>query len=672
MSARTLATRVPPLGWVFLLAVVLLLPRLGSFGFWEPWEARVAASVGPAAPPLDALLLAMGLRLGGGEGASRLLFALTGVLALASVYWVGAGLFSRRAGLLAVVALGTMPLFSFQARQLISDMPLVLGLSLSLGLARFVWAGGRKLDLMVGLVGVVIACLSGGALMGVAVPCAAVAGALLVVGDRRRRLAMGLAGAALVIVAISLLRTHTAGAYSMLLGGVPRAGTPSLTFEWVVRQVGFGLFPWSALAFFALGQPLAAPDEEPLPPARLCLLLFAGFAFALATARGLLVGEGRFAGLAPIALALGAFLDQQLERPPERIVALLAAVGTVLLARDLFLEPQELFSVHTLEKVKWPATLDGKNALLGAGLCFAVAIWLGVGMRRRLGVAAIVAVAVGFSLFLTQSMVPALSRHLSPRTVIDAYRKAATGGEPLARYRVEAEGVSALRAAPGPVLNSAQGLASYLATPARAFAVIAAEELAPVDAALKQMRTPYAVLDASSSRLLLVTNHLQPGQVDRNPLLANVWMQAGPDQLPPWPAPRVKTSTVFVDAVQLVGADFPAQVRRPGGFPLTLHFKVLQRPPAGLGIFVHLGKPGEPLVNGDHQPVGGTFPTANWVPGEYIRDEFTVELPLAVTSAGTYQLNIGLWPGGNRPGVKITSGDTDGHDSVPLGTVIIK
>jgi len=671
VSAKAIVARVPPLGWALLLAAVLLLPRLGAFGFWEPWEARLIESQSPAVSPAVSALLALGERLGGGEGAARLVFALCGVASVLAVYWVGAGLFGRRAALLAAAALASMPLFSFQARQLLSDMPLVLGLTLSLGLARFAWAGGRRLDLALGLAGLALATASGGAFLGIGVPCAAVAGSLLVAREGRRPLAIALAAAALLVVAVSLLRTHTAGVYSILLGGVPRLGAQAPTFEWAIKQLGFGLFPWSALAFFALGQPLAAPDEERLPPARVCLLMFAGFAFALATVRGMLVGEGRFAALAPIALAIGAFLDEQIERPPQRIMALLAAVGTVVVARDLFLEPEDLFSVHTLDKVKWPALLQGKNTLLVFGIAFAAALWFGVGMRRKLGIWATVGVALLFSLVLSQQMVPALSQHLSPRRVIDAYHRAATAGEPLARYRVEGEGSSALRAVSGPSFQTPQGLAGHLGKPERAFAVISADELAPVDEALKLARVPYAVLDASSSRLLLLTNRLGPGQEDQSPLRPFVWMPSREGEPPPW-NPRVVRSSVFVDAIQLVGADFPASIHRPGGVTLTLYFKVLRKPPAGHMIFVHFSTPGEALVNGDHPPVDGKFPMANWVPGEYVRDVFTIDFPLAVTSAGTYQLMVGVWPGGNRPGIKITAGESDGNNAVPLGSVVVK
>ncbi len=57
-----------------------------------------------------------------------------------AVYWAGAGLLRPRAALLATLALGTMPLFVLEARQLTSDAPLIAALALALGaLGRFAW-----------------------------------------------------------------------------------------------------------------------------------------------------------------------------------------------------------------------------------------------------------------------------------------------------------------------------------------------------------------------------------------------------------------------------------------------------------------------------------------------------------------------------------------------------
>src|SRR3954447_2204892 len=134
--------RVPPLGWAAIFAVLLIFPLLGSFGFWDPWELNIAeraremVSAGSLTditaghkgvtlePPLDLFLAALGMKLfTSNELGGRFFNALFAVAALLGTYWAGAGLFRKRAALLATLVLGTMPLFFLQARQLTSDMP---------------------------------------------------------------------------------------------------------------------------------------------------------------------------------------------------------------------------------------------------------------------------------------------------------------------------------------------------------------------------------------------------------------------------------------------------------------------------------------------------------------------------------------------------------------------
>ena len=154
----------------------------------------------------------------------------------------------------------------------------------------------------------------------------------------------------------TLATANTAGKFSFLLGGVPKAGTPTTTFEFLVRQLGFGLFPWSAVAVFALGRPLirlgggSEPDGDRLAFVQLYLLVFAAFGFALSSYFVLVIGEARYVALAPIALAIGAFLDEALEgERAEPVLGLLMATGTMVVARDFVLTPEELVSVHP-----WP------------------------------------------------------------------------------------------------------------------------------------------------------------------------------------------------------------------------------------------------------------------------------------------------------------------------------
>jgi hypothetical protein len=771
--------RIPPWAWTLAFALALCLPRLGSFGFWDPSELKLAEqardiarstnlldpTVGgkfPARPPLDLSLAALGIRLfGASEWGARFFFALAAIGAMMAVYWAGAGLLRRRAGLLSALVLGTMPLFALEARQLTSDAPLIAGLALALGgLGRYAWpADGRRrlLDLVAAIAGLIVAVLAGGALSGLVLPVLSLAAALLVgrglapsepsvVDDGTGPLAPAGIGPdvapdrtlaastlrpgrrgfipllVLVLLAIGLavagLTGFVAGKYSWLVGGVARSGPPTHEFEALIRELGFGLFPWSAVALFALARPLTRLDGNPVagsPPdaaglrtnARLAfvelyLLFFAGLGYAFSSYRDIVVGQARYAALPAIALAIGAFIDEALEGTrPEPVAGLLMATGTMVIARDFYLSPEDLASVHLFEKVRWPTTLSAGQLILGVGFLAALGVYTGLAARaralgrepapaptggrlRRLlgraftlmgryGLQAAIACALFFAFSLVQGIVPALSTHLSFKPVLESYTKFAKHGEPIGRYRVEGHGSTFYSQQNLVDLPSQDRVVAFLQDNRRVFALVAATELASLDAAFKQAHVPYYVADASSSRFLLLTNQLEPGRRDENPLLKYVWMPpaGAPDAQPPWKW-RIPMSATFGDGIELIGADFPESVRRPGKIALDLYFRVKAKPPGGYRIFVHYDGPAAPRVIGDHDPVDRALGTAYWLPGEYIRDHYETEVPLMTTPAGTYVVYMGFWPGGEGKRLKVTTGPNDGEDRVKLGSLEIK
>jgi 4-amino-4-deoxy-L-arabinose transferase-like glycosyltransferase len=786
MSFADRVRRVPAWGWVLIFAGLMLLPGLGSFGFWDPWELNIAERVREIArsghltdptvsgryggvPPLDYFLSALGMKLfHEHELGARLFGALFGVLALYAVYWGGAGLFRKRAGLLGALVLGSMPLFLLQARQLTSDVPLIAGLALSLaGLGRYAWpASGRRgwRDLGVGVLGLLIGLLAGGALLGVVLPCLALTGALLAgwgltvrpaESERASTLTDALAGpdlpanstlggalvrpgasgkAVLVLLALTgvallvatLVGANVAGRYSLLLGGVPRSGTPPQTFDYLVKQVGFGVFPWSAAVLFALGRALVRlggsdePDGGRLAFGQLYLLIFAAFALALSTIFVLMTGDARFPALAALALSVGVFLDEALEgERSEPVLGLLIATGTVVVARDFFLDPEELVSVHLLgSKVKWPPTFSINYVVLAVGMLVGAGIYAGLAARgralgrvaqrdlggrarpwqRRLdglaveagrwGVQAALAVAVAFGAFLVFGIVPTLSHHLSFKPVLESYARFAKPDEELGKYKVEGRGTGFYIARPLVEIPSQDRLVEFLRQGKRTFCLVSADDLAQLDAGFKLAHVPYYVVDATSSRFLLLSNQLAAGQEDSNPLIRNVWMAprlpepiagATPGQprfdwhgvKPPF-SWRIPLATQFGDGIELVGADFPPTMRRPGKIPLDLYFRVSTRPPAGFKIFVHFDAPGQPRLIGDHAILDGAFPTTYWLPGEYVRDHYDVDVPLMTTPAAVYTVLIGFWPGGEGKRIPITVGPNDGADRARLGTIEIK
>jgi hypothetical protein len=426
----------------------------------------------------------------------------------------------------------------------------------------------------------------------------------------------------------------------------------------------------------------------------------------------LMVGEARFVALGALGLAVGAFIDEALEgRRSEPVAGLLIATGTMVLARDFFLSPEDLASVHLLgEKLKWPSQINMGYLFLAVGAVAGGGFYAGIaargralgrlpasqldGARRwrrtledylvtagRYGLQAAVGAALVFGFCVTQVIVPLLSTHLSFKPALESYAKYAKHGERFGRYRIEGKGTAFYSGINMIELPTPDRVAAFLRDPQRVFALVSADELGALDSSLQTAQVPYSVVNAKSSRFLLLSNRLEAGEVDENPLRRNVWMAPtnpathggtfNPAEKPPWTW-RVPVSATFGDAVEIVGATFPESLRRPGKITLELTFRVKVRPPAGYKIFVHVDGPASPRLLGDHDPVGKTFPTSDWLPGEYIRDVTDIDAPLMTTPAGTYRIFIGFWPGGDGKRLKITSGPNDGSDRLLLGSLEIK
>jgi Dolichyl-phosphate-mannose-protein mannosyltransferase len=772
---RTLGS-IPEWGWALLFALVVCLPRLGGFGFWDPWELKLAdqardmvraghlfdATAGgkyPQVPPLTLALAALGIKVfGASELGARLPIALAGVGALMAVYWAGAGMFRRRAALLGTLVLGSMTMFVLEARQLTTDVPLMAALALAMGgLGRYAWpaTGRRRLgDLAVGVVGLGLGFLGGGALTGVVLPTLALVATLVVgyglvpqehgIDDGTADLApagigpdvpagqpfgagalrpggrafpvFAILGVGSLVLLVASMTGIVAGRYSPLLGGIPRSGAPTHTFETLVRELGFGLFPWSAVAVFALARPLIRLDGDGertnarLAFGQLFLFLLAGLGFALSTYRLIIFGEARSISIPAIALAVGVFLDEALEgNRSEPVAGLLMATGTMIVARDFYLAPEELASVHLFEKVKWPSVVSIGELVLIVGLFAALGVYVGLATRgralgrvaarelvgasarrRRLergiveigrwGLQGAIAVAILFTLYVAQGLVPKLSTHFSFKPALESYARFAHPGDKIARYHVEGHGTGFYGSDNIVDVPSQDGLLTFLRDPSRVFALVSTDDLASLDAAFKRGKQDYYVLDAASSRFLLLSNQLATGEHDTNPLKKDVWMAPtpptlttgwNPNEKPPWTW-RIPLGSTFSDEIELVGADFPETVRRPGKIPLDLFFRVKKAPPSGYKIFVHFDGPAAPRVIGDHDPVNNAFPTAYWLPGEYVRDHFETEVPLMTTPAGTYTVFIGFWPGGEAKRLKVTQGPQDGVDRVRVGTLEVK
>src|SRR5690606_5765815 len=81
-------------------------------------------------------------------------------------------------------------------------------------------------------------------------------------------------------------------------------------------------------------------------------------------------------------------------------------------------------------------------------------------------------------------------------------------------------------------------------------------------------------------------------------------------------------------------------------------YRVLKRVPGNWEAFVHIDGNGK-RVNGDHQLLGGKYPSRLWLPGDVIVDVHEFKLDPTYDS-GEYTVYFGLYSGSKR--YRLTSG----------------
>jgi len=709
-STRSLSA---PICYALLAALALLLffPRLGSFGFWDPYEVKVAdaarsivtgqGSLAQAThtigrPPATVSLVATGFRLFGvGELGGRLPIAITSLFAVLACFYAGSSMIRRRGALLGSFILATAPAFLLGARQLTTNAPLLLGTSLAVGgLVRLCWPPEgsapmmRVIDVLLAGVGLFIGFTSGALLVGVVAPIAAVAVALIAAAPTRQRAELAVGLGVMVVVALAVAGwswAHPAG-YSALLGGMAHPFLNSAVFTNTLKQLGFGLFAWIALLPMAGIHALASTtDDVEAPPrewfGRVALVCWFVALYLTGTLEAAAVQDMLVPPAPAVLLLVGSYLDDVLDTDEvQPFAALTAALGALVIGRDFFVFPEYFVGAHMVETLRWPGPLSSMPyVMVSYAAFFAGVIGLALGVpiasrdappsQRRTGrlilVGGAVAASLAMALFTAMWLVPQCSKHLSSKELYGK-TKQLDPNAPIGQYHFSAQGASYYSGGKTPVtLGSLEELFKFLQRPEHVFVMAGSEELPSIDQYAKQHAGSYFVVDDSSARYIMLSNRLGPGERDLNPLRLYVSERA--------PTPAHPLSINFDNKVELIGWDAPAVIGARQDFKLKLYFKVNAPLPGSYKIFVHIDGAGT-RINGDHVPLDGKFPTNYWVVGSYITDEHTIRPgdnnTGAAPNSGPYQIYMGMYLGAER--LKIVSGPADGDNRARLGGITVK
>ncbi|MFH1131616.1 MAG: glycosyltransferase family 39 protein [Pseudomonadota bacterium] len=742
------------------------MPKLPSFGLWDPEEIQIADQAQDwgetkdtahtargekvlRAPPLHMWLVGIGFKtLGVNELAGRLPLAIFGLLSLYLTYRVGRRLFNEKAGLAAAFVLATTPVFLFQSRQLTSDIAFYACLIASAGgLASFVWPVDNKrcrMDLVMGGLGLVGGFLAKGLLLGTLFPLVCLFLAIRMswkIPGPLSNLAQGVNGSqsnseiasetdttlgqtvrsemgpltmtiAIAVVLIGALYFVLGGGYLLLLGSHFHKISIPPTFETTIKTLGFSTYPWIAIAPIALAlfvQTQRTSPNERTPDAfgKLLIVLLVVVGCALAALWVTVSGEIRYPALPWLAIAVGVFcFDAWKTRSTHPVWAVFAGIIILVLQQDFFVAPQSLALSHLIQSAKFPSELDVQTAMRLFGVLFALVFFLALrgapgeiakhhdGLSNKflrllivplnflirlcnyVGAAlriwngpknqgywvTVVLLAFAFAAWCSWYLTPNLSLHMSNKALFQTYHQCKQGDEKLSQYMVSGKGASYYNQGEVEQIKSQDILFKLLREQKRAFVLIPAGQLAPIDRAARQVDLSYYVLDDRNSQFVIMSNKLE-GKCDRdlNPLRRWVVKKR--------PNPHKLIKANFENKVELLGYNVPDVVTRGGKFRITLFFHVKSSMPSNYKVFIHFDQPAS-RFHGDHVPLDGKYPTQYWLPGDFIIDHYDVDLPILTTPSGTYTMNMGFWLGSER--MKVLSGPADSSNRVRLGTLRVR
>jgi 4-amino-4-deoxy-L-arabinose transferase-like glycosyltransferase len=205
------------------------------------------------------------------------------------------------------------------------------------------------------------------------------------------------------------------------------------TFEYFLRELGYGTLPWVALAPAALvAAARARLDERRQAVLALGAVWFA-CAYGVVSLSMTKFHHYVLPAIPGLGIVLGCFLDDWMERRRRAALAV-ALVGVPLLAlvmADLAAAPSAaqrflwLFSydyIHSPRGRPWPEALDFRPVLLVFGGAFALGTAaLGLRAARRPALVGLGAAAVLFTLFLLDGYMRAVAPYWSQKETIGAY-----------------------------------------------------------------------------------------------------------------------------------------------------------------------------------------------------------------------------------------------------------
>jgi len=305
-------------------------------------------------PPLDPWLVSLSLRVfGQSEMSARLPAALTAIFLLFAVFWFTRRVFGGSEAALAVLVLATSPLFFGSARFVANELSTMLWLCVGvMALVSISRADSILKAAPIAVAATVLLYLSGG--MTAVVTFAAIAAAYPFIANDVRKEVMTTSVAVIVTAGLLAVATFVPDAAffrqfrftSPTFAGGMRLDARS--FDFVLKEVGFGMFPWSALLPLSVMGVVGIGRR--LRNERLLLVLWALAPLVVLMMTIRPMHHYLYAGLPALAVLTAVYIREAGDDPLEsRLLAFFGFGLFLAMMKDIVLSPASLISFLTTD-----------------------------------------------------------------------------------------------------------------------------------------------------------------------------------------------------------------------------------------------------------------------------------------------------------------------------------
>jgi hypothetical protein len=151
----------------------------------------------------------------------------------------------------------------------------------------------------------------------------------------------------------------------------------------------------------------------------------------------------------------------------------------------------------------------------------------------------------------------------------------------------------------------------------------------------------------------------------------DLWEQTPREVVLDAPPPSLSGATAKFDGgLELLGAEMTHETREHYEALITTWWRPPGPMPRDVYFFVHLNKQGFQFSQ-EHVPGDWMYPADRWRTGDVIEDRTLFQLPPFTVHPGTYDVYMGAYRRSTGERLKIVEGQSDGHDRVFLGTLVV-